>query len=401
LELLKVLLKIFLIGCLVFSSILDVGAASFKNNGPFNAETNQISAITNGTSANLVARVGSTTVIDIANMLIYGLFTDITEAEFIGNYIQVNGNNNLSIQNPSGIFATGSKVILHDKTTNLLVETYETVIFGDVNGDGSVDSMDAGTVVDFENYLIQWDPITAKAFYKAADINGDGSIDSLDAGIMVDSENYIITLDQATGMVSAKEYVVRFVDYNGAVLLTQTVKEGKNASLPTNPVRQGYVFAGWNGDYSSVTSSRDIAPVYIDSSASNIFSVSSKSGNTGDTVKLLVTLGGTVKTCGFDLRMKYDNSVLEFVSVNADLGLDVVANHIASSNEIAFNFSTTANKTVTKSVVEATFRIRDTVAKDTVVKLSAVEVIFVDPNNHNLPMPIAYNLVDGVVFVNR
>ena len=37
-----------------------------------------------------------------------------------------------------------------------------------------------------------------------------------------------------------KEYTVTFVDYNGNILKEEQVKEGQDATAPTNPNREGY-----------------------------------------------------------------------------------------------------------------------------------------------------------------
>lgn len=42
-----------------------------------------------------------------------------------------------------------------------------------------------------------WDPVTDAATIKAADVNGDGNVNGLDAGILVDVENYMRTIDQS------------------------------------------------------------------------------------------------------------------------------------------------------------------------------------------------------------
>lgn len=57
-------------------------------------------------------------------------------------------------------------------------------------------------------------------------------------------------------------YTVRFVDYDGRVLRSQTVEAGKDASPPPDPTLSGYQFTGWHGDYHNVTSDRTITAQY-------------------------------------------------------------------------------------------------------------------------------------------
>lgn len=96
---------------------------------------------------------------------------------------------------------TGTKINLIDNLTNRVALTYTIVIFGDVNGDGTVDANDAGMMKDYENWLFEWNPLTDAAFIMAADINGDGNIDAIDADLLVDVENWKLELNQSTGLV--------------------------------------------------------------------------------------------------------------------------------------------------------------------------------------------------------
>jgi len=154
------------------------------------------------TDITLLAKDVSTTVINQTGGLIYGLAPGLSASDFENNYVVVTGAGELRITSPNGLFGTGTTVELLNAATSALVKTYTIVIYGDVNGDGSVDSIDAGTLVDVENYIITWDPAADAAFIQAADLNGDGEIDSIDAGITVDCENYIVTIDQSTGLVA-------------------------------------------------------------------------------------------------------------------------------------------------------------------------------------------------------
>ncbi len=148
----------------------------------------------------LTAQTGATTVVDVTDNLIYGLKAKITQEEFENDFIILSGNAMLVITPTTGGFGTGTKVDVVDNETQNIIETFTIVIFGDVNGDGNIDGMDAGVLVDIENYKTVWDSVTEAAFIKAGDLNGDGNFDSVDAGIIVDEANYKSILDQATGL---------------------------------------------------------------------------------------------------------------------------------------------------------------------------------------------------------
>ena len=58
-------------------------------------------------------------------------------------------------------------------------------------------------------------------------------------------------------------HTVTFVDYDGSLIKTSEVKEGKSAVTPVDPVRNGYRFAGWNpSDLSNVTSDMEVTATY-------------------------------------------------------------------------------------------------------------------------------------------
>jgi uncharacterized repeat protein (TIGR02543 family) len=49
-------------------------------------------------------------------------------------------------------------------------------------------------------------------------------------------------------------FVVKFVDWDGTVLKTESVSYGNNAYAPANPSRAGYTFAGWNpANFTNIT----------------------------------------------------------------------------------------------------------------------------------------------------
>ena len=88
----------------------------------------------------LVVPEGQTTVIDPDRQFIYGLKGGITQEELVSSYLQVIGNGELEMD--VGAVGTGTEVRLVNKDTHALLATYTIIIFGDVNGDGLINSTD-------------------------------------------------------------------------------------------------------------------------------------------------------------------------------------------------------------------------------------------------------------------
>ena len=150
----------------------------------------------------LIPADGSTTMIDTSNPmnLIYGLEIGISQTAFEALFVEIIGNGYLVITPTAYGFGTGSKVELFHSITHELVETYYIVIFGDVTGDGNVDSQDADRIILFENYWEDWDYDTEFYLYKASDINGDLNTDSMDSDCIIMTENYMSWIDQVAGI---------------------------------------------------------------------------------------------------------------------------------------------------------------------------------------------------------
>lgn len=159
-------------------------------------------SITVGNIWKLVVREGSTTIINSQTNFVYGLKNNLTKADFENGFVRISGDVKLEYELVAGAFGTGTKVKLVYNTTRSVLVTYTIVIFGDVNGDGNIDAIDAGVLVDYENATNSWDALADAARYKATDVNGDGNIDSIDAGILVDIENNLRTINQATGLAA-------------------------------------------------------------------------------------------------------------------------------------------------------------------------------------------------------
>ncbi|MGI5849872.1 MAG: InlB B-repeat-containing protein, partial [Christensenellales bacterium] len=68
--------------------------------------------------------------------------------------------------------------------------------------------------------------------------------------------------ETVTATYSINSYTVTFVDWDGETLETRTVNYGSSAIPPADPVREGYTFMGWLGSYSNVTSDITVTAVY-------------------------------------------------------------------------------------------------------------------------------------------
>ena len=58
------------------------------------------------------------------------------------------------------------------------------------------------------------------------------------------------------------EYTVTFYDWDGTVLKVEMVKQGQSATAPSDPVREGYTFTGWDKSFSNVQSDLSVTATY-------------------------------------------------------------------------------------------------------------------------------------------
>lgn len=90
------------------------------------------------------------------------------------------------------MFATGTVVTVYD-STGAVFATYEIIMFGDTNGDGSIDASDIADASDMYNYAREFEG----AFYYAGDIYADDefsiNVDAADISVLSDLYNYNIS----------------------------------------------------------------------------------------------------------------------------------------------------------------------------------------------------------------
>ena len=62
--------------------------------------------------------------------------------------------------------------------------------------------------------------------------------------------------------VPAYTFTVAFVDWDGAVLKSEEVIYGSNAAAPADPSRPGWMFTGWDADYSNIVNDLTVTAKY-------------------------------------------------------------------------------------------------------------------------------------------
>lgn len=99
--------------------------------------------------------------------------------DFLKN-IEVSDNLIVSVKTPNEnqeYIGTNTKIVICEKASNTEIEEYNCLIYGDLNGDGKISSLDYTLI---KNDIMDVKKITDENMKLTADVNGDGKISSLD-----------------------------------------------------------------------------------------------------------------------------------------------------------------------------------------------------------------------------
>ncbi len=122
----------------------------------------------------------------------------------------------------------------------------ETLEGSDANGDGKTDIKD---LVRLKKMVTGIANNT-----ESADLSGDGNVGANDIVLLA---KYLVR-----GKRGLKAYTVTFADSDGTVLETQIVIEGFSAKPEGTPIKDGFVFAGWDGNFVHVMEDMVITATY-------------------------------------------------------------------------------------------------------------------------------------------
>ena len=108
-------------------------------------------------------------------------------------------------------------------------------------------------------------------------------------------------------------YTVIFQDYDGTELKRETVAVGDAATAPEEPYREGYIFAGWNMNFSSVYEDKTVTAEYI-RITDTVLSVENVTAQAGiDNVYVSVSVINDPGILGMVFSVEYDEQVMTLV----------------------------------------------------------------------------------------
>lgn len=64
--------------------------------------------------------------------------------------------------------------------------------------------------------------------------------------------------------IETTKYIVRFLNDDGTLIKEQEVEKGKSAEAPSCPEKRGYIFKGWDKDFTDITSDIEIKATYME-----------------------------------------------------------------------------------------------------------------------------------------
>ncbi len=130
------------------------------------------------TSGALTAKADSGAVVDRERGFVYGLAFGVTEAALREQYLDIADGTHIEIERVSAAIGTGTVLHLVDDTTGDELESFTVVIFGDVTGDGLLNSSDVTEIRSVNAGIITYEADSAQFF--AADVTRDGNVNSSD-----------------------------------------------------------------------------------------------------------------------------------------------------------------------------------------------------------------------------
>lgn len=111
-----------------------------------------------------------------------------------------------------------------------------------------------------------------------------------------------------TSSTQSKKHTVTFKDYDGRILKTESVEEGKAVLPPDNASKEGYKIVDWDKPIDNIKEDMVVTPVYEKISGPTI-SVGNTIAKAGDTVKIPVRIYNNPGINGASISISFDSKL--------------------------------------------------------------------------------------------
>jgi len=125
-------------------------------------------------------------------------------------------------------------------------------LVSDINGDGNNEIVllsTSGTITVLDNNLTVLNTYELGTYGRviASDLDNNGKLE------LIGLTDGIHVLENSDTGAGPDQYMVVFKDHDGTILKTETVNHGNEATSPSDPVREGFVFTGWDTAFDNVS----------------------------------------------------------------------------------------------------------------------------------------------------
>lgn len=237
----------------------------------------------------------------------YGNYNGINKTSYYSHIVSENGNYTVYARDEQGeIYKKSIEVSNIDNVSPTFTATMEgsCIIIDAQDEDSGIDYIliDGGSLSSIQQKDCYG--ATHTQIYANVSENGNYTISVYDK-----AGNISNTLTQhMTGVDTTEYYTVLFCNYDGSVLKSELVKEGEEATPPTNVTREGYIFNGWDQSYSNIREDRQITAIFVKDSK--------KTGDNSDITAIGDTKYYRVDFCNFDGSILKSERVAEHESAN-------------------------------------------------------------------------------------
>ncbi len=197
-------------------------------------------------------------------------------------------------------------------------------------------------------------------------------------------------------------YTVVFKDWDGSVLKTQVgILRGEEAFEPATPIREGYIFSGWDKTFDSVIGNLTVTATYTKLSNLSVVVNPAAAEMGATTVDVVISIANNPGLTALKLNLDYDSEILTLKTISFDsrFGDYVTAPMPYADPQTMMFISPMKAIAINGNFAVLTFEISSSVTKDVVTEIGMTYAPD-DTLDENLN-PIAITVISGEVSINR